>query len=271
MLWRKRSSAARTLVTARATEAREWEKEGHRSPAGWVAEKIGSGFGEGTSLVETSERLVSLPETTEALRRGELSSAQVREITATAIRNPQTEKDLLAAAKSQGLKGLKEECLRVKARATSEMDARAKYEEIRKNRSLHMWTDQDGVGRLDARLAPDDFARVFAAIGAEANLVFKEARKSGQRESGAAYAADALVALVTGTSLPPENTPSSRADSGKGPRTPTDGRRSDRLCGTTWPPSDGESSKRANVAKFQVSGPCPWPPPETSWASPSSK
>ena len=102
-------------------------------------------------MIESSEHLVSLPETTEALRRGELSGAQVREITATAIRNPQAEGDLLDAAQRHGLKGLKEECLRVKARAMSEKDARAKYEEIRKNRSLHMWTDQDGVGRLDGR------------------------------------------------------------------------------------------------------------------------
>src|SRR5580658_6819713 len=182
----KMTMAARILVTARATEAGEWEKEGHRSPAHWVAEKTGTGFGEGISTLDSSARLAGLPETTEALRRGELSGAQVREITATAMQNPQAEGALLAAAKSNGLRGLKEECLRVKARVMSEKDARAKYEEIRKNRSLHLWTDQDGVGRLDARLAPDDFARVFSAIGVEANAVFAEARKAGHRESGAA-------------------------------------------------------------------------------------
>ena len=217
------TGAARTLVTARATEARDWEKEGHRSPAAWVAEKIGSGFGEGASIFESSERLVSLPETTEALRRGELSGAQVKEITATAIRNPHVEKDLLAAAKNQSLKGLKEECLRVRARAMSEKDARAKYEEIRKNRSLQMWTDQDGVGRLDARLAPDDFARVYSALQAEGNVVFNEARKSGHRESNAAYAADALVALVTGTSVSCADAPS--ASAGSATRAMSTGRR----------------------------------------------
>jgi len=195
----KTISGALTFVTARATEARDWEKEGHKNPASWVAEKTGSGFGAGAGMLESSERLVSLPETTEALRRGELSGAQVREITATAIRNPQAEGELLAAAQRHGLKGLKEECLRVKARALSEKDARARYEEIRKNRSLHLWTDQEGVGRLEARLAPDDFARVVSAIQTKSDVVFGEARKSGRRESTAAYAADALVALVTGT------------------------------------------------------------------------
>ena len=73
----KMTGAARILVTARATEAGDWEKEGHRSPASWVAEKMGSGFGEAISGLESSERLVQRPETTEALRRGELSGAQV--------------------------------------------------------------------------------------------------------------------------------------------------------------------------------------------------
>src|SRR6202044_3079158 len=103
-------------------------------------------------------------------------------------------------AKSQGLQGLKDECRRVKARSMSEKDARAKYNEIRKNRALHLWTDRDGVGRIDGRLAPDDFARLCVSIRSEAKGVFDEARKSGRRESSAAYDADALVALVTGTS-----------------------------------------------------------------------
>jgi hypothetical protein len=197
----KTISAARTLVASRATEARDWEKEGHRSPASWAAEKMGSGFGEATGMLESSERLVSLPETTEALRRGELSGAQVREITATAIGNPRAESELLQAAKSQSLKGLKDECRRVQARATRESDARARYEQIRKSRALHLWTDQDGVGRVDARLAPDDFARLCLSIRSAAKTVFDEARKSGRRESSAAYDADALVALVTGTSV----------------------------------------------------------------------
>jgi hypothetical protein len=197
----KVTSAARTLVAARATEAGDWKKEGHRSPASWVAEKTGSGFGEATGMLESSERLVELPDTTEALKRGELSAPQLREIAATAIGNPRAESDLLKAARQNGLKGLKDECRRVKARSMSECDARARYEEIRKNRYLHLWTGPDGAGRVDGRLAPDDFARFCGAIRIEANAVFTEARKSGRRESTAAYEADALVALVTGSSV----------------------------------------------------------------------
>jgi hypothetical protein len=156
--------AAKTLVATRATEAGKWRDEGHKSPASWVAETTGSGFGSAISMLETSQRLAALPETTEALRRGELSSAQVKEIAATAARDPAAERELLATAKRTGMKGLKEECRRVTARGISETEAQARDEQIRKNRSLQLWTDVDGVGRLEARLTPDDLARVAQAI-----------------------------------------------------------------------------------------------------------
>jgi hypothetical protein len=190
--------AAKTLVASRATEAGAWKENGHKSPASWVAETTGSGYGGAISMLETSERLAGLPETTEALRRGELSAPQVKEIAATAAQNPAAETELLEAAQRNGLKGLKEECRRVQARGITETEARARYEQIRKNRSLQLWTDPDGVGRLEARLTPDDLARVAGAIKIESNAIFNEARKAGHREPTVAYDADALVALITG-------------------------------------------------------------------------
>jgi len=191
--------AGQTLVARRAAESRQWRDEGHRSPAFWVAKTTGTAPGQAVGLIENSEALLSLPQTSEALVRGELSGVQLKEIAAVAGRNPGVEKGLLEAAERHGLKGLREECLRVKARSVSETEARARYQEIRRNRSLHLWTDHEGVGRVDARLAPDDFARVVGAVRTEANAVFREARRAGHREPGAAYDADALVALVTGT------------------------------------------------------------------------
>jgi hypothetical protein len=87
----------------------------------------------------------------------------------------------------------------VKARSAGETQARARYEEIRKNRFLLMWTDRDGAGRVEAKLAPDDMARFVGAIRSETNAVYDEARRAGRREPTVAYEADALVALVTGT------------------------------------------------------------------------
>ncbi len=89
----------------------------------------------------------------------------------------------------------------MRARSAGEAESRARYEEIRRNRFLLMWTDRDGAGHVEARLTPDAMARMTAAIRRESNAVFEEARKAGQREPTVAYEADALVALVTGTSV----------------------------------------------------------------------
>jgi len=138
--------------------------------------------------------MACLPRTSEALVRGELSGPQLKEIAATAGADPGAEGDLLEAARRHGLKGLKdlkEQCLRVRARSVTETEARARYEHV---------------------------ARVAAAVGAEADAVFREARRAGHREPTAAYAADALVALVTGTAASgtgPSPSPSrSRRNSG---------------------------------------------------------
>jgi hypothetical protein len=191
--------AAKTLVAGRAAESRRWRDEGHRTPASGMAHTTGTGLGEVMGMLENSERLESLPETSDALRRGELSGPQLKEITATAAANPGTEGELLEAARDHSLKNLRDHALRVRARRISETEARARHAEIHRHRSVRMWTDHEGVGRLEARLTPDDLARVAGAIGAESDAVFRAARRAGHREPTVAYAADALVALVTGT------------------------------------------------------------------------
>ncbi len=193
--------AGKTLLAPRASDSGVWRNKGHRSPASWVAEVTGTSLGEAIGMLETAGRLQSLPETTDALRRGELSAPQVKEIATAAAENPSTEGELLEAAGTKGLKGLKDHCRRVRARSAGETETRARYEEIRRNRFLLMWTDRDGAGRVEARLTPDAMARLTTAIRKESNAVFEEARKAGHREPTVAYEADALVALVTGTSV----------------------------------------------------------------------
>jgi len=190
--------AGKTLLARRASDAGVWRRAGHRNPASWVAQESGTSVGEAMGMLETAERLEALPDTAAALRRGALSGPQAKEIAAAAVVDPGAEQGLLEMARHRGMKGLRDECRRVKHHGVCEADARARYETIRRNRYLRSWTELDGAGRLDARLAPDDFARVLASVKAETDALFAEARRAGRRESTAAYEADALVALVTG-------------------------------------------------------------------------
>jgi hypothetical protein len=122
---------------------------------------------------------------------------QAREIAAAAASHPQAERELLAAAASCSLKGLKERCRRVRARAGSAKEENQRYLAIYARRSFRHWNDDDGAFRGELTLTPDDGARLLAAIEKRANERFDEARKAGKQEPTTAYRADALVDLAT--------------------------------------------------------------------------
>ena len=93
----------------------------------------------------------------------------------------------------------RDRCQRAKAQGWSRQDAQARYAAIHQDRSCRTWTDTEtGAFRLDARLTPDAGAALKAALQLESDRVFHRARRAGAKESPDAYAADALVALVTG-------------------------------------------------------------------------
>jgi Domain of unknown function (DUF222) len=124
-----------------------------------------------------------------------LSETQVKEITGAAIIQPEAEQGLVEAAEKQPLNVLKLRCRRVKA---SGPGLGSTYESIRRGRFLRNWTDGEGAVRLDARLAPDEGARLLAAVTAEGDHVAIEAKRSGHDEPRQAFAADALVRLACG-------------------------------------------------------------------------
>jgi hypothetical protein len=65
--------------------------------------------------------------------------------------------------------------------------------------SLRHWVDHDGMGCGSWRLPPDLDALVMARIEQETGAIFREARRVGRRDRADRYAAEALVAVVTGT------------------------------------------------------------------------
>ncbi|HLN41168.1 MAG TPA: DUF222 domain-containing protein [Acidimicrobiales bacterium] len=190
-------SAGQVLLGPRVAQSDAWKGEGHRSAASWVAKKTGTGLGDAIATLETAERLRSLPRTTEALRNGTLSGPQVREIAAAAVSHPSAEDELLEAASTGTLKGLKDLSRRVLAAAGSTQAENARYEAVRKSRFFRHWSDSDGAFRGEFKLTPDAGAMMLASLDVRANELFDRARKSENHESPAAYAADALVDLVT--------------------------------------------------------------------------
>jgi len=212
------AGSIKLLAAKRASESRLWATEGHRSAASWIAEEKVS-YGEAVSTLETAERLTSLPRTTEALKNGQLSRSQVKELAQAASSHSGVEGELLRVAAEGSVKKLRDHARQLRARAASKRDEVARYRAIHKRRYLRHWTAPEGDFHLEARLSPDTGARVLASVQAEADLLFEAARQSAEHEAAHAYAADALVSLVTGrrlaeTERPPEGS-STRSGSGR--------------------------------------------------------
>lgn len=189
-------AAGRTLALGRVVETRAWFDSGSPNPQTWVASRTRGTLGHAAAALQTAWRVRDLPATREALVAGRLSEAQASEIAAASSADPAAERGLLETAERSGLGELRERCREVIAAAASDEE---RGERIRKGRYLRNWVDRDGAVRLDGRLAPDDGAKVLAAVGARALVLEREARRAGQREPREAHAADALCQLVAGS------------------------------------------------------------------------
>ena len=188
----KLAAGGRILLARRVEVSNVWRRTGHRSAAAHIAEATGTGLGPAIDTLETARRLPALPATDQALRQGRLSQAQAAVIATAASVQPGAERSLVDAAGKEPFTTLRLRCRRLEAAG----DERASYEGVHRSRYLRHWTERDGGVRFDARLAPDDGARVLVAIRAEAARLTTEARAAGVTEPERAIAADALVALA---------------------------------------------------------------------------
>jgi hypothetical protein len=193
------AGSLKLLAAARAIKSRRWADEGHRSAAGWLAQKAKSSFGDALSTVETARRLGELPRTTEALRKGHLSGSQAKEVAQAACVDPTSERELLLVAREGNMKKLKERARHVTARSASREDELSRYRAIHRSRYFRHWSESDGAFCLNARLTGDSGARLVASIQSEADSIVLALPDDAAHESPRAYRADALVALVTGS------------------------------------------------------------------------
>ena len=187
-------SAGKALAARRVDETGAHRGSGERSASHWLARISGVGVGSATRVIQTAQALDELPATRKAFCAGRLSEVQAVEITAAASKDPSAEARLLRAARTSSMKGLRDRCREVRA---AEADDEAWARRLHDTRHVYEWTDLDGAHRVDACLEPHAGAYFHAALEAETDRVFREARAAGRDEPRAAYAADALMALIT--------------------------------------------------------------------------
>jgi hypothetical protein len=224
-------AAGKVLYADRAASSGAWADEGHLDASSWLANLSKASLGEAISTMETSKALGELPDTADALRRGALSGSQLKEVARGASQDPSAERELLELAGKDTLKRLQERARQMRPRSASKEDEAARYLAVRRHRYLRHFVDHQDAVRIEARLPKDEGARVVAALQAEADAVFREARRAGKPERSEAYRADALVALVTGTAR-------------TGPAAPGTGKRSGSRRDTVLVMVDGRALKR---------------------------
>ena len=192
----QKAGAIKTLVANRAADSSAWAGRGFRSPEAWLSQTTGVSFGEATATLQASARLGQLPVIDAAVRKGDVSPAQLRQLAPAAT--PDNQERLVGAAQRESFSQLRRTCAQEQARARSAEQERARQERIQKTRFYRDWTDVDGAYCFEGKTTPMAGARINAALDAEGEAVFKAAYAEGRRESSAAYRMDALHNLVTG-------------------------------------------------------------------------
>ena len=196
--------AGKALSAKRATDANRHQASGFKTPSQWLASVTGDSVGDAADTLELASTMERHPGVDHSYRKGKLSKARAKAVGEAVRANPDSEGELLGAAEgTDTLRQVKERCDYAKARARRAEADDARYRALHRSRALRTWVDStDGAFRLDARLTPDAGARLRSALQAEERAVFEAARKRGETEPSAAYACDALVALVTGQPTP---------------------------------------------------------------------
>jgi len=167
------AATARLLDLIREFDARGGWSNGFRSCAAWLSWRVGFASGAAREHVRVARALGTLPRLSQALARGELSYAKVRELTRVAI--PETEERLLAVGRA----GTAEHVERI-IRGWRRVDRMAEAQEAARQhsrRALHVYQDEDGSVTIRGRLAPEVGALLVKALGAARETLYQRRRE----------------------------------------------------------------------------------------------
>jgi len=186
----------KTLLAGRLDEVGLHRDEGFTSAASLLADIEGVGLGAARGTLDRAEAASSLPGLQDALRKGELSSAQAAAIADAARRAPEATDELIATARREPLPTLKDRCRKAKA-ASAASDPAATARRIHAERHVRHWRDAEGAFCFAGRDLPERGARLVAVLEKAARAHFEAAREGDHHEPRAAYLADALFDLAT--------------------------------------------------------------------------
>jgi hypothetical protein len=190
----KVAAGLRVILADAASQTRSWQARGARSPEEDLAKRTGTSVGSAKDTLKTSKRLKKQPKVDGALRDGALSPQQAASVSDAADADPHAEARLVDKAGETDLRGLNDECRKVKAAADPDPDATNKR--IHNERYFRHGHDSEGAFTGSFRITPQAGAAFMAAFAPFREASFKQAREDKRRESFEAIDADALVAMA---------------------------------------------------------------------------
>jgi hypothetical protein len=190
--------AGKALLAPRIDASGVWKETGHPNAAALLASLEGISPGQARATLDIGRRLVELPGTEDALRRGTLSAPKVTELCGAGVLDPDREAELLAGAGDEPLAVVKERCQRSRA-TSSNRDPETTWRRIRADRHFTSWTDEEGAVCFRGRDTADRGALILAHLDHLSRSLRKAGRARGDepRASDRAYRADAFFALIT--------------------------------------------------------------------------
>jgi hypothetical protein len=175
-----------------ATEV--WRRGGSRSAADWLARQCGGDRERAKGALETAGRLGACAVVAGELRAGRLSEGQAQVIVEAVGAQPDAEAWLVEFAHGNSLRRLREECRRVR---NATVDATEEYKAVHRGRQHRSWMGRDGAYCYAGRVTAEAGAEIDARIEERKERIFRAARREGRREPAEAYAADAVLELIT--------------------------------------------------------------------------
>jgi hypothetical protein len=198
------------LVMLRDFDERGGWNSGFHTCAHWLNWRTGLDLGAAREKVRVARALAELPAISAAMERGEVSFSKVRALTR--IATPANETELLHFAKA-GTAHHVERLVRGWRRIDRSLE-REQDERRHASRYLRLYTDEDGMVVLRARLTPEAGAALVRALEAGEQQLYDAARETRDEHGGVPIEqrwADAL-GLVAESALAAGLDPGTRGD-----------------------------------------------------------
>lgn len=160
-----------------------------------VSRATGTPMGHAKATIELGGNLKAAPELGAALASGAVSAEQAMQIASAEASVPGVTEDLVAVANSEPFHVLKDKARKVKLEAEQHNGLGAKQ---RASRSGRHYADELGMTHIHLMLEPLVATPIVDRAEADAERLYRAARKSGQTEPFEAYLADAFAGMLSG-------------------------------------------------------------------------